>query len=202
MTSNVLEVPPEAQILSVRVIDDDSNDGDVTGPGPDPLVQGIDYALTHGADVISLSLGGGAIASSFNQRQVAAMGRAASARVPVLAGAGNEGDDLNGISYPAGYPTVISVAAVGKNGRRADFSQVHTYNSIAAPRGGHQVREKPRRLRIHRHAGVPRRSRPRQAAETLHSQLAVMRPLAPRWVGQRRVASSMVVSGGRPFCPG
>lgn len=135
MASDVLKVAPKAHILSVRVIDDDEgNDGDNAGP-KDAVARGMQYALDKGADVISLSLGGSSFKTSASQRdqQRRAVARATKAGVPVLAGAGNEGDGLNSSSYPAAYPNVISVAATGKSGSRADFSEVRTYNTVAAP---------------------------------------------------------------------
>lgn len=134
MASSVLHVAPEAEILSVRVINDKpEGEGSSMRAGPDPVVEGIDYALAHGADVISLSLGGTSIGSSFEETALAALGRAASAGVPVLSAAGNSGDVLNEVEYPAAYPAAIAVAAAGKDGKRAGFSQVHTYNAVAAP---------------------------------------------------------------------
>ncbi|KPI00655.1 peptidase S8 and S53 subtilisin kexin sedolisin [Actinobacteria bacterium OK074] len=62
-----------------------------------------------------------------------ALAYAARSGVTVLASAGNSGDELNEVSYPAGYPGVIAVAATQQNGTRADFSTVHTYNDVAAP---------------------------------------------------------------------
>ncbi|WP_079123086.1 S8 family peptidase [Streptomyces abyssalis] len=132
MASDVLKVAPKAEILSIRVIDEKGNDfeggNDVSG-----LVRGIKYALDRGADVISLSLGGGSFASGFDEEETKVLARAAGAGVPVVAGAGNDGDEFNGLSYPAAYPGVIAVAAVDKRGNRAKFSTVRTYNSVAAP---------------------------------------------------------------------
>ncbi|WP_369208399.1 S8 family serine peptidase [Streptomyces sp. PU-14G] len=133
MASDVLKVAPEASILSVRVIDDKKdNDGDLTN-GPSPVAQGITYAVDHGADVVSMSLGGETFGSSFNEQETKALAHAAHEGVPVIASAGNEGDMFNDSSYPAGYPSVIAVAAVQQGGSRAEFSTVRTYNTIAAP---------------------------------------------------------------------
>ncbi|UNS99929.1 S8 family serine peptidase [Streptomyces tubbatahanensis] len=133
MASDVLKVAPESSILSVRVIDDKKdNDGDLTS-GPSPVAQGITYAVDHGADVISMSLGGETFGSSFDEQETKALAHAAHKGVPVIASAGNEGDMFNDSSYPAGYPSVIAVAAVEKGGSRAEFSTVRTYNTIAAP---------------------------------------------------------------------
>ncbi|NSC24721.1 S8 family serine peptidase [Streptomyces albus subsp. chlorinus] len=134
MASDVLKVAPKARILSVRVIDDKKeHDAGDWKTGPSPVAQGVEYAVNHGADVISMSLGGDSIGSSFNEEEIRALAHAAHKGVPVVASAGNEGDVLNDSSYPAGYPGVIAVAAVQKGGSRAEFSTVRTYNTVAAP---------------------------------------------------------------------
>ncbi|MBO8197192.1 S8 family serine peptidase [Streptomyces smyrnaeus] len=134
MASDVLKVAPKADILSVRVIDDKKeHDPDDWKTGPSPVAQGIEYAVDHGADVISMSLGGDSFGSSFNEEETKALAHAAYKGVTVVASAGNDGDVLNDSSYPAGYPGVIAVAAVQQGGSRAEFSTVRTYNTLAAP---------------------------------------------------------------------
>ncbi|MCP9210849.1 S8 family peptidase [Streptomyces sp. NEAU-Y11] len=134
MASDVLKVAPKADILSVRVLDDKHDRGLDEGPsGPSPVGQGIDYAVDHGADVISMSLGGEMWGASYDDTEVNALARAAQKGIPVVASAGNEGDSFNEASYPAGYPGVIAVAALQKGGTRAEFSTVRTYNTVAAP---------------------------------------------------------------------
>ncbi|WP_326686814.1 S8 family serine peptidase [Streptomyces sp. NBC_01795] len=132
MASDVLKVAPKASILSVRVIDD-KKEHEGLQSGPSPVAKGINYAVDHDADVISMSLGGDSFGSSFNDEDTAALARAAHAGVTVIASAGNDGDIFNDSSYPAGYPGVIAVAAVQKGGSRAEFSTVRSYNTVAAP---------------------------------------------------------------------
>ncbi|WP_345017583.1 S8 family peptidase [Streptomyces shaanxiensis] len=140
MASDVLKVAPKAKILSVRVIDDEKNDTpdvkdleDLRNQGKSPIEEGIRYAVDHGADVISMSLGSSDWFNTYSAEESAAVDYALVAGVPVLASAGNSGDGLNSVSYPAGYAGVIAVAAIQQNGTRADFSTVHTYNDVAAP---------------------------------------------------------------------
>ncbi|MEU8828182.1 S8 family serine peptidase [Streptomyces sp. NPDC048636] len=134
MASDVLKVAPKADILAVRVLDDKHDHDFDEGPsGPSPVGQGIDYAVDHGADVISMSLGGEMWGDRYDETEVNALARAAQKGIPVIASAGNEGDAFNEASYPAGYPGVVAVAALQKGGSRADFSTVRTYNTVAAP---------------------------------------------------------------------
>lgn len=140
MASDVLKVAPKAKILSVRVIDDEQDETpdlkdleDLREQGKSPVAEGIRYAVDHGADVISMSLGSSDWFNTYAEEESAAVDYALLAGVPVLASAGNSGDELNGVSYPAGYAGVIAVAATQQNGTRAEFSTVHTYNDVAAP---------------------------------------------------------------------
>ncbi|KUH40262.1 MULTISPECIES: S8 family peptidase [Streptomyces] len=133
MVSGVLKAAPKARIITARVIDDsDEVKLERSKDGVSPLAKGIDYAVANGADVISLSLGGGMF-SDLDGGEVAAASHAVQKGVTILASAGNSGDELNDGNFPAGYPTVISVAATKPGGARADFSTVRTHNTIAAP---------------------------------------------------------------------
>lgn len=137
MASDVLKVAPKAKILSVRVLNDQDkekiNEGHLVQGGAGAIANGIYYAVDHGADVISMSLGSGAVGNYANEDDLAAVGYALSHGVPVLASAGNSGDKLNETSFPSGYAGVIAVAATDRSGARAAFSTVHTYNEVAAP---------------------------------------------------------------------
>jgi membrane-anchored mycosin MYCP len=53
--------------------------------------------------------------------------------VVVVAAAGNDFQQGNAVQYPASYPGVISVGAIGTDGRRADFSETNTAISVVAP---------------------------------------------------------------------
>lgn len=90
----------------------------------------IRWTAAHGAKVISMSLGGG---SSLTLRAAVRDawhgGRAGGALL--VAAAGNDGDGTT--EYPAGYPEVVSVAAVDDLGRHAPFSDANSQVEIAAP---------------------------------------------------------------------
>ena len=90
----------------------------------------INWTHTHGAKVISMSLGGGA--STTLQNAVAAAWENGGATGSVLvAAAGNDGDST--VSYPAGYAQVVSVAATDHNDAKASFSNTNADVEIAAP---------------------------------------------------------------------
>ncbi|WP_330343290.1 S8 family peptidase [Streptomyces sp. NBC_00557] len=140
MASDVLKVAPKAKILSVRVTSDKDNEKnlpkeleDLRKQSDSPIAEGIRYAVDHGANVISMSIGSGDLFSSFSGSEAEAVAYAIRKGVTLLASAGNSGDTLNENSYPAGYAGVIAVAATKPGGGRADFSTVHTYNDVAAP---------------------------------------------------------------------
>lgn len=80
-----------------------------------------------GANVVSMSLGG---SSATHIEQAAAQALAAQG-VLTIAAAGNAGD--SSISYPAGFDTVMSVAAVDVNKQHAAFSQFNNTVEISAP---------------------------------------------------------------------
>lgn len=137
MASAVLKAAPDAKILSVRVIDEDKHTTEASKQGTSPIAKGIEYAVKHGADVIMLSLGdSGHVTQDHNSAESQTVGYAVSSGVPVVASAGNSGADDNSGAYPAGYPSVISVAGTGKDGQHAPLSTVRSYNVVAAPAVG------------------------------------------------------------------
>lgn len=142
MASDVLKAAPKAKILSVRVIDDSKEEKPGKPGQKSPVARGVEYAIAHGADVISMSLGGGSSAFDYDTDDTAALGKAASKGIPALAAAGNEGDMFNEAGFPAGYPSVLTVAATQQGGTRAPFSTVRTYNTLAAPGVGIQSAKK------------------------------------------------------------
>jgi subtilisin family serine protease len=82
---------------------------------------------SFGANVISMSLGGGR-PSKTEQR---AFDSLSASGVLSIAAAGNDGNTA--VSYPAGYASVMSVGAIDENRQWADFSQYNADVEIAAP---------------------------------------------------------------------
>ncbi len=149
---------PNATIITVRVLDQNGN-GTSTA-----VANGIRWAATPtnqvymgraggGANVISLSLGGGA-----DDAMLQAIDYARTQNVVVAAAAGNNGNGTT-VDYPGGYstsePNVLAVGATGRDGTLASYSNYGTcpnpvvggqpnnpdlcYVNIAAPGGGGQT---------------------------------------------------------------
>jgi subtilisin family serine protease len=91
------------------------------------LVAAADQCVANGANIISMSLGGN-VKSTFEQ---AAFNDYYSQGVLSVAAAGNAGNNQK--SYPASYPSVVSVAAVDSNKQVASFSQKNSQVELAAP---------------------------------------------------------------------
>jgi thermitase len=91
------------------------------------IVEGINWSVNHGADVVNLSLGGPGDSSVLKT----AVNRAYDRDAVVVAAAGNEGRDEP--RYPAAYSTVIAVSATTTDGRLASFSSRGDWVDLAAP---------------------------------------------------------------------
>ncbi len=93
------------------------------------IAEAIRFAADHGADVINMSLGGGGDSKLMRE----AIGYAHKKGVVIVAAAGNEGS--SSASYPALYPNVIAVSAVGPDQQKTSYSNYGTGVDIAAPGG-------------------------------------------------------------------
>ena len=114
-------VAPDATILPVQALADDG-----TGRVFD-VAQGVRAAVDAGAQVINLSLGVSGDSLVLDD----AINYAQDHGVLVVASAGNDGS--NESHYPSDYPGVISVAAVGSDQARADFSNYGPNVTLSAP---------------------------------------------------------------------
>jgi len=93
---------------------------------------GIQYAYKAGAQIISLSWGSKTYSSS--ARTVVQLARSAGSILVGAAGNGNDdGTELYGRFYPASYPEVISVTALGPNDKWGKWANYHEDVDIAAP---------------------------------------------------------------------
>ncbi|MEV6523318.1 S8 family serine peptidase [Longispora sp. NPDC051575] len=124
----VLGIAPEAKILPIGR----STSALDRGMPSARIPAAIDYAVQHGAKVITLAFGGVA----FGELE-AAIQRAQAADVVIVAGTGNVGDPgtegIGGINYPAKYPGVLAVTATGRDGTLDPISVTGTGVVLAAP---------------------------------------------------------------------
>jgi subtilisin family serine protease len=114
---------PGVKILPVRVFQNTASG--VTASFSD-IGAGIQWAVDHGADVVSLSLGGG-----METFMKAGVDYALAKGVVVVAAAGNSGAAT--VTYPAAYPGVIAVAATDRSNAKASYSQYGSQVSVSAP---------------------------------------------------------------------
>ncbi|MFD1939145.1 type VII secretion-associated serine protease mycosin [Nonomuraea mangrovi] len=133
----VIGIAPESTVLSVRVTlenDDPRRELQRTRTrGQDSLARGIRYAVDHGAQVISMSLGGGSGTWEGSAAEEEAVQYALERGAVLVASAGNDGDGPNRKNFPAAYPGVIAVGAVDRKLKVAGFSNRQTYLSVVAP---------------------------------------------------------------------
>jgi gliding motility-associated-like protein len=123
------------RLMSCQIFDNDGGDGDA--------VNAIVYAADHGA-VICQNSWGYKEKEIYNSSDLVAIryfiNYAGSSKMKggiVIFSAGNEGD--NGNWYPGAWQEVLSVAAVGPTGRRANYSNYGATVDISAPGGDLQI---------------------------------------------------------------
>lgn len=118
-------VMPKASVMPVKVFDDEEEKAKHSW-----VINGIDYAAAHGADVINLSIGDEKVSASMND----ACSRAAAKGVIVVAAVGNDGGST--LMYPASYSSVVSVGSIEASGAHSDFSHHNKYVDVTAPGRG------------------------------------------------------------------
>ena len=122
-------VAPGAKILPIRVLDDNGSGSSAA------VAAGIDWATSHGADVINLSLGGSIPLGGLGQESDidAAIERALAHNVVVVAAAGNDSLPLCENNPFGGR--VLCVGAVDRRGLRSFYSSFGEGVNILAPGG-------------------------------------------------------------------
>ncbi|MEA5572331.1 DUF5942 domain-containing protein [Calothrix sp. UHCC 0171] len=113
----------EANLMPLKVL------SDYGGGTIADIAEAIRFAADNGADVINMSLGGG----GESQLMKDAIEYAYNKGVVIVAAAGNESE--NGAAYPARYPHVIGVSALGPDGIKAPYSNYGAGIDISAPGG-------------------------------------------------------------------
>lgn len=91
------------------------------------IINGMDWSVDHGADVVNLSLGGPADSGVLKD----AVDRTSRRGAVVVAAAGNAG--TTGRQYPAAYPNAIAVSATTQSDGLAGFSSRGDWVDLAAP---------------------------------------------------------------------
>jgi subtilisin family serine protease len=118
-----------ARVMPIQV----TNTAD--GGTVDDIISGIYYAVDHGAQIISISLGDYGY-SPFEQD---AIDYAWQNNVLVVAAAGNDGDTTNGgqnrVIYPAADNHVLAVGATASDDSPASYTNTGPYVGVAAPGG-------------------------------------------------------------------
>jgi subtilisin family serine protease/subtilisin-like proprotein convertase family protein len=99
-SSGVAGIAWNSMIMPIKILN--SNGSGYTSD----IVDGVNWARVNGADVISMSLGGGGYDASFNSAITAAH----NAGVIVISAAGN--DNSSNISYPAAYSNSMAIGAL------------------------------------------------------------------------------------------
>ena len=122
----VVGVAPRAWLYAVKVL---NNAG--TGSYAD-LIDGIQWAIENGMQVISMSLGG----SSYSQALEDACNAAYNAGLILIAAAGNSGDgnpETDEVLYPAAFDSVIAVGATDQTDQAPYWSSSGSQVELAAP---------------------------------------------------------------------
>lgn len=123
-SEGVVGVIPNPNNISFRIHKglSDSGSGSTSG-----IINAVTDCVAAGANVISMSLGGGGHSSAFD----AALNNAYDMGVLSVCAAGNS-DNAN-VHYPAGYQACMSVASHTSTGVKSDFSSFGPWTEIIAP---------------------------------------------------------------------
>ena len=113
-------VAPEAKIMPINVFE-----GEIAYTSE--IIEGIEYAVKNGADIINMSLGMEMYSRALNE----AIQSAYKKGVLIVAAAGNDG--VYKVNYPAGYNHVIAVGATTQYDVMARYSNYGKSVDILAP---------------------------------------------------------------------
>jgi subtilisin family serine protease len=126
---------PAAKLLPIAVPIRGTDDAPTVGT--DRVPQAIRWATDHGANVISLSLGGQRNPARDQlpcpQEEQNAITYAIGKGTVVVAASGNAGQQGSPVEDPGVCLGVVSVGAVDANGTVANFSSRHPYLTVTAP---------------------------------------------------------------------
>ncbi|MGH7242459.1 MAG: S8 family serine peptidase [Phycisphaerales bacterium] len=120
-TQGVVGVAPTASLMIAKAL---ANSG---SGSYSYLISGINWAVSNGARVISMSLSGSASDPSLQAACDAALANG----VLLVAAAGNVASSIP--RYPSGYSSVMAISAVDSGSNLASFSNFGPHISVAAP---------------------------------------------------------------------
>lgn len=121
MASIITAMNPDAQIYSVRVLDE-GNEAPLSR-----IIEGIQWCMDNDVDVINMSFG----TSQYSQLLEQKIAEAEAEGIVIVAAAGNSG--AQGVEYPAAYDGVLAVGAVDAQAGKTDESAVGSEVDIVAP---------------------------------------------------------------------
>lgn len=134
--SSSFGVAPKVRILPVRVLTYDAKSTNCVGQ-PDDVAAGIRWAVAHGARVLNLSLGPDVPGLSSSTAIPTAVSEAAAQGAIVIFSAGNSSAPVAN-SYGS---DAMVVAATGRSGQLASYSQRGTGVDVAAPGGDPKTKD-------------------------------------------------------------
>ncbi len=117
---------PSVDLYSIKVLNNSGNGSIST------ILAGVQWAVDHGVDIISMSLGTTQYSQAFKDICDAAY---ASGHL-LVAAAGNSGNPSgtgSNMEYPAKFESVIAVGATDSGDRRATFSSTGAWLEVMAP---------------------------------------------------------------------
>lgn len=121
--SGIIGVAPKAELMVGKVLSN-SGSGKINW-----VVSGMEWALSEGADIISMSLG----SRSPHKDLEAACKKVMENNCILIAAAGNAGQGSDTIGYPGHYKDVICVGSIKRGNRRSSFSSTGPNISVMAP---------------------------------------------------------------------
>ncbi len=119
----VTGVNPDAQIYSVKVLDEDNR------ASVSRIAEGIYKCIDENADIINMSFGTTTDSEILHQ----AVKAAEDAGIPMVAAAGNRGESDKQVEYPAAYPEVLAVGATGTDAELSGISSDGEEVEVLAP---------------------------------------------------------------------
>lgn len=119
----VTGVNPDAQIYSVKVLDEDNR------ASVSRIAEGIYKCINENIDIINMSFGTTTDSEILHQ----AVKAAEDAGILMVAAAGNRGEGDKQVEYPAAYPEVLAVGATGTDAELSGISSDGEELEVLAP---------------------------------------------------------------------